>query len=132
MTSHQYAAIDAKLGIVANGISPPRADSGLRPSLGRKHSVCSPLRFTRLIARQSLDCKHSVCLAKIAGYAVDPPSRRLASPFRFAPGLAQLRASLFANLRFALRLGSTTLACRLTPQSPPAPQKIDERFSLSF
>ncbi len=45
----------------------------------------------------------STCLAKVVDYVSDPP--RLRPP---------LRVSLFANLRFALRLGSTTLACCLT------------------
>jgi hypothetical protein len=49
--------------------------------------------------------KPSVCSAEVGRFASNPP---------------QLSASLFANLRFALRLGSTTLACRLTP-----PQKMD-------
>ena len=50
-----------------------------------------------LLARQSLARKFpsKTCSAKIASCAVNPP---------------RLRASLFANLRFALRLGSTTLA----------------------
>ena len=46
-----------------------------------------------------LDRKHSVCSAKIAGCAVDPPPLR-----------PPLRVSPLANLRFALRLGSSTLA----------------------
>ena len=57
------------------------SDSGLRPSLARKF----PLK---------------TCSAKIAGCAVNPP--RLRPPFVSNP---------LANLRFALRFGSLTLAC---------------------
>ncbi|MPL94984.1 hypothetical protein SDC9_41147 [bioreactor metagenome] len=60
----------------------------LRPSGAKAANRIFPPRRAR---------KSEICSAKIAGYAVDPPPRRLASPFRFAPGLAQLRASLTAH-----------------------------------
>ena len=61
--------------------------------------------------------RKSALRARRIGFAY-PHSRSscLVANQRFAP----LRASLFANLRFALRLGSTTLSCRLTPLETPA------------
>ena len=71
-----------------------------------------------------------VSAAEVVDFIADPPAHKppvwsqvyrlawLRPPLRGSP--PRLRASLFANLRFALRLGSTTLACRLTP-----PQKTD-------
>jgi len=93
--------------------------SGFQPSLVLKPTVCSPLRASsprlfaslstcsptrvfdpRLFSNQRFDRKPSVCLAEVVCFASNPPPLRL-----------PLRDSPLANLRFALRLGSSTLAC---------------------
>ena len=108
-TRNQSTSKESRL----NKFDPVRREGGFA-SL----STCSPTRVfdPRLFANQRfalrlgsttlacsqvyrLDRKHSVCSAKIAGCAVDPPPLR-----------PPLRVSPLANLRFALRLGSSTLA----------------------
>ena len=66
--------------------------SGFRPSLesallARRIGFADPhSRSSCLVARQSLARKHSVCSAKIAGCAVDPPPLRL-SAFSVQPAI---------------------------------------------
>ncbi len=81
----------------------PRLFSNQR--FDRKPTVCSPLRASspRLFSNQRFDRKPSVCLAEVVCFASNPPPLR-----------PPLRGSPLANLRFALRLGSSTLACSQT------------------
>ena len=91
------------------------SDSGLRPSLVLKPTVCSPLRASspRLFSNQRFDRKPSVCLAEVVCFASNPPPLR--PPLRGSPrsqtyGLLSdsgLRPSLDGSPR--LRAGSQTI-----------------------